>query len=859
MIKRTLDVCGALAVLLVTWPLFLVIALAIKLDSSGPAVYAQVRVGRGGRRFWLYKFRSMCVGADKGAAITGPRDSRITRVGRFLRPVRIDEWPQLFNVLKGDMSLVGPRPETPAVADTYTAEQREILNVRPGITGPTQLAWLDEQDMLPRGVNPDQHYVTYLLPLKLESDLRYVRSRTEARDLGYLIQTPFRLAQLLLSRPGSGRGRKLARLLVDLGAVMVGTGLAFLARYDGNLPAGEARTLFLGLPFVAAAYGAAFVSLRTYRAIWRYSGVEDFWLLLRACLLGGCATAAAMRLLAWPYPRTVLILAPVLAFLFMGGGRLICRTAVTAFPASAKTSKRRRVIIVGAGRTGEAIAREILSRPHLGYSLMGFVDDDPRLLGSQLHNLAVLGTTAELPELAQRLQLDEAIIAISQLSLTGARNIGDACTRAGIEFKTLPSMSQLVRGEGRLRYLRRVNPDDLIRRDALVVVPEKIAGFLRDRKIMVTGAGGSIGSELCRQLAGLGAESLLMVDRAENGLFEICTELQAGRPRPRTQLSAALADVKHVARMTELLNAFKPNLIFHAAAYKHVPILESHPAEAVLNNVVGTVRLADLARAHGVERFVFISTDKAVKPCNLMGATKRVCEMYLMAKNRRPRGGNGAADSTQFRIVRFGNVLGSAGSALPLFQRQIESGSAITITDPEVSRFFMTIQEAVALVLESATLDPEGDITVLDMGEPVRITKLADDLVTALGLPPSAVPKRFIGLRPGEKLHEVLWDDEDEVLPAHHPRIVSLRQAARPLQEMEAYVRELERLALGGDTQPLLAWVQEIVPSYQPRLETGYASIVHLDAVTKGPAHASPAEGPAPAGPVLRPAVNQRP
>jgi FlaA1/EpsC-like NDP-sugar epimerase/lipopolysaccharide/colanic/teichoic acid biosynthesis glycosyltransferase len=856
MIKRALDVFGAVAVLAVTWPVFLALAIAIRLDSPGPVFYSQPRVGLGGRRFRLYKFRSMFVGSDKGAAITGPDDSRITRVGRFMRPGRLDELPQLLNVLRGEMSFVGPRPETPAVVDMYTAEQREILTARPGITGPTQLAWLDEQDALPRGVDADQYYVTYLLPQKLESDLRYVRGRTEARDLGYLIQTPLRLGQLLLARPGLGRGRKLARLIVDLVAVAVATCLAFLARHDGSLPPGEAWTLFMGLPFVGVAYGAAFVSLRTYRGIWRYAGVEDFWLILRACLLGGCATAAAMRLLTWEYPRTVLVLAPVLAFLLMGGGRLLCRTAATAFPGIGKTSKRRRVVIVGAGRTGEAIAREILSRPHLGYELAGFVDDDPRLRGSMLHNLSVLGTTAELPDLAQRHRLDEAIIAISQLSLSGSRNIGEACTRAGIEFKTLPSMSQLVRGEGRLRYLRRVNPGELLRRDALAVVPEKIAGFLRDKKVMVTGAGGSVGSELCRQIANLGAESLLMVDRAENGLFEICTELQAGRPR--TRLSAALADVKHVARVTELFNAFRPNLIFHAAAYKHVPILESHPAEAVLNNVVGTVRLADLARAHGVERFVFISTDKAVKPSNLMGATKRVCELYLMAKNRRVGSGNGVAASTQFRVVRFGNVLGSAGSALPLFQRQIESGSPITITDPEVSRFFMTIQEAVALVLESATLDPEGDITVLDMGEPVRITKLADDLVTALGLPPSAVPKRFIGLRPGEKLHEILWDENDEVLPARHPRIFSLRQKARPLEEMEAFVRELERLALGGDIQPLLAWMQEVVPSYQPRAETGYASIVHLDSITKGPAHSTLPDG-AVLGPPLRPAVNQMP
>jgi FlaA1/EpsC-like NDP-sugar epimerase len=660
----------------------------------------------------------------------------------------------------------------------------------------------------------------------------------------------------VLARPGLGRQRKLARLLLDLAAVAVGTSLAFLARFDGNIPVSDAWMMVFGLPVAGTAYGLAFIWLRTYRALWRYAGVEDFWQLVKACLLGGCATAAAMRLLAWPYPRAVLVLAPALIFMLMGGGRLVCRT--TAFRGTGKngkTSKLRRVVIVGAGRTGEAIAREILSRPHLGYLLMGFVDDDPRLRASMLHNLPVLGTTAQLPDLARQHQLDEAIIAISQLHLSGVRSISEACVRAGIEFKTMPSVSQLVSGEG--RYLRKVNPNELLRREALSLAPDKLAAFLRDKRILVTGAGGSIGSELCRQVAGLGAEALLMVDRAENGLFEICTELQSGRPR--TRLSAALADVKHVFRMTELFASFKPNLVFHAAAYKHVPILESHPTEAVLNNIVGTVRLADLARTHGVESFVFISTDKAVKPFNLMGATKRVCELYLMALNRRRRTDHKGQSLPQFRVVRFGNVLGSAGSALPLFQRQIEAGSPITITDPEMSRFFMTIQEAVGLVLESATLEPLGDITVLDMGQPVRITKLADDLVTALGLPQSAVAKRVIGLRPGEKLHEVLWEETDEVLASPHPRIVMLRQQGRPLEEMEAFVRELERLALKGEIQPLLAWLQEIVPSYQPRAESGSASIVQFDPVAKPPAYSPQVNDLTSPPATLKPAVNQTP
>jgi len=295
--------------------------------------------------------------------------------------------------------------------------------------------------------------------------------------------------------------------------------------------------------------------------------------------------------------------------------------------------------------------------------------------------------------------------------------------------------------------------------------------------------------------------------------------------------------------MSELFTQFKPHVVFHAAAYKHVPMLEAHPTEAVLNNVVGTARLAALAAQYAVDTFVFISTDKAARPNNLMGSTKRICELYLMALDDEVRAKAHAAAS-KFRIVRFGNVLGSSGSALPVFQRQIENGGPITITDPEVSRFFMTIEEAVGLVLDSATLDLQGGIAVLDMGEPVKITTLANDLVTALGLPASAVPKQFIGLRPGEKLHEVLWDQIDEVLPSPHARIIRVKSQGPPLKDMETFVRELERLAVDGDVAQLLAKVREIVPSY---------AASNVDREAKMPLAQANGVGPAPARAYTKP------
>jgi FlaA1/EpsC-like NDP-sugar epimerase/lipopolysaccharide/colanic/teichoic acid biosynthesis glycosyltransferase len=826
MAQRVLDVVVAALTLVVLWPLFGILAVAVKLDSPGPVFHVSPRVGRAGRFFRLYKFRSMSVQAQPGASVTARQDSRITRVGRIMRPLRLDELPQLLNVLKGEMSLVGPRPETPAIVERYGAEHHPILDVRPGLTGPTQLAWLDEESRIPAGVDPTQYYVTYILPQKLQSDLRYVRTRSLRGDLRCLVQTPFALGRLVLARLRLGRLPKAARLAVDSAAVALATCLAYLLRFDGHVPTTDLPILGASVLVALAAYAVPFIWLRTYRSIWRYAGVEDFWTILRACLLGGLATGTAMYLVRSPFPRSVYILTPVLALLIMGGVRLGFRTAATSL-GRIPPAERRRVVVVGAGALGESVAREILSTPDQGYEIVGFVDDDPLLQGARLRSVPVLGTTDQLSNLARVRGIDEAIIAIPYPSLAELRRIAAECVRGGVQFKTLPSVGQLIRGEGSLRYLRKVNLDELLGRAPAFLDPEKIAGFLRERRVLVTGAGGSIGSELCRQVVSLGADSLMMVERGESGLFDICAELQA-RPT-RTRLAAALADIKHLPRMSELFENFKPDIVFHAAAYKHVPLLEEHPGEAVLNNVVGTARLARLAASHGTGAFVLVSTDKAVKPTSLMGATKRVCELYVMALNARQRALGSVEARTQFRVVRFGNVLGSAGSALPLFQQQIERGGAITITHPEMSRFFMTVQEAVALVLESVMLDQPADVLVLDMGEPVKITQLAEDLVTALGLPPSAVPKHVTGPRPGERLHEILWEDADEVGPSGHPRMVAVRHRMRPVVGIEETVEEIEQLALAGEVERSLQKITDIVPTYRPRSGIGRPSMVHLN------------------------------
>lgn len=837
LVKRLIDIVFSVAALMALFPVFLFIAAAIKFNSPGPVFYSQVRVGRRGKGFRVLKFRSMIADAEQvGPPLTRSADPRVTRLGKWLRRLKLDELPQFVNVLTGDMSLVGPRPEIPSIVERYTAEQREILDVKPGITGPTQLAWIDESEKFPVEVDAVEHYTRQFMQEKLQSDLEYVRTRSVSRDLWYLIRTPVvigRKVLAMLTRPFTLQ--TCARLSLDCLAIVAANLWAFMLRFDWSLPEKEVRHLLWGLPIVCAVYLLSFLALRTYRSIWRYAGVEDLWQIIKASAIGGGLHGFTLILLGWhSYPRSVLVLTAPLTVLFTGGIRFFVRLRTERQEIVApSTNGRRNVIIIGAGETGEVIAREILGNLSLHYNLTGFVDDDPNKLGATIHGRPVLGTIDSLPDLAKGHAIDEAINAISTANGNLMHRISDICTQTGLSFKTLPSFTQLVRGDGKLRYLRKVNADDLLPRESVSVDREAIAAFLRGKRVMVTGAGGSIGSELCRQLIGYGVQSLIMVERAENALFDISAEMK--ERSVDVAVMSALADIKHIPRMSEIFERTRPQVIFHTAAYKHVPILEGHPAEAVMNNVVGTKRLIDLAQKFSAETFVFISTDKAVNPGNLMGATKKICEMYITALShaasplyKRGVGGDfelNESDTTQFRIVRFGNVLGSAGSVVPLFQRQVENGGSISITDPHVTRFFMTIPEAVGLVLESTTLEKTGDVFVLNMGVPLKITELAHNLVTSLGLSPTEVVQEHVGLRPGEKMHEALWEESEEVLTLGHGRIFAIRQYPKSLSEIDATIDRMEHLAMVGDLVHLLQKVHEVVPSYTPPHEVSVSTL----------------------------------
>lgn len=646
-------------------------------------------------------------------------------------------------------------------------------------------------------------------------DVDRIHERLIRNNLRYPIRVLWGIGKRAVARFQCSFAQMGVRLAADCFAVALAYVGAYIVRFDWDIPARHVFYLLYGLPVTCLVYLLSFLVLKTYRSIWRYASVEDLWRIAKASALGGSLHALVVVLLGWrPYPRSILVSTTLLTPLLMGGMRLLARSRLKKQKGVPLNGGARRVLIIGAGRTGESIAREIRGGPTLDYNLIGFVDNDLRMQGATIRSLPVLGTMERLPEIAREHGVKEAIVALPSASGREMRSIVKTCARAGLEVRVLPSISQLMRGDGKTRYLRKINVDELLGREPVSLNEVGIAEFLHGKRVMVTGAGGSVGSELSRQLVSFGVQSLIMVERAENALYNISLEIK--EHSSGVAVTAALADIKHIPRMSEIFERTRPQIVFHAAAYKQVPILEDHPGEAVLNNVIGTRRLAEVAQKFGVETFVLISTDKAVRPKNLMGATKKVCEMYVTALNRVLRQSHGPGRSPRFFVVRFGNVLGSEGSVVPLFQKQIENGEPLTITDPRVSRYFMTTSEAVGLVLQTTSMACDEDVFVLNMGDPIKIDELANDLVVASGLAPSEVAKHYIGLRPGDKLHERLWDSEEQVMPSEHEKIFAARQPQRSFVDLEESINALETLAMIGDVPGLLQRIQEIIPDYAP-------------------------------------------
>jgi FlaA1/EpsC-like NDP-sugar epimerase len=598
------------------------------------------------------------------------------------------------------------------------------------------------------------------------------------------------------------------QLVFDAVLIVAAWRLTFFLRFDKATPVFYRHLLDWDVvALIVAIKLATFVLSGFYNRWWRYVSTRDMWGAARGVTVASALTY--LVLYAFPpehtsrLPRSIAAFDFLLLLAFVAGTRLLARTLIER-PPGGLVARGREVLIVGAGDAGQLMAREMQRNRQLHYTPIGFVDDDPRKRGTRIVGVRVLGTTDELVHVLRDNKPDEVLIAIPSAPGSVRHQIVEACRAESVPVKTLPGLHELIAGDLNLAgQIRPVQVEDVLGRQQVEVDLGLVSSYVKDRVVMVTGAGGSIGSEICRQLARLGAGRLVLVDKGESALFEIERELRDERDYPG--VTPALADCGDRVKMRGLFEQHRPEVVFHAAAYKHVAMLESNPAQAVANNVLGTRCLVEAAIEGGVDRFVLVSTDKAASPKNVMGRSKAVCEWIVESYALRDD------VDTRFVAVRFGNVLGSSGSVIPIFRRQIERGGPVTVRHPELTRFFMTIPEASALVIQAGAMGGRGQVYVLDMGEPVRILDLAKQMIRLSGRSEDEVPIVFTGVLPGEKIHEVLWSEGEMVGPTSHPKIMRAARATIDPDWLEECLAELERLVERGDALAVVAKLQAMI------------------------------------------------
>lgn len=593
---------------------------------------------------------------------------------------------------------------------------------------------------------------------------------------------------------------RIALFLLDALIISLAFSLAFELRFDGNLP-GQFRDVLpglMGLTLVVRLFWHALFGL--YTRVWIHASVPDL-IGIAGAVTAGTLTLQTLNLLvpAIVIPRYVLVIDWLLNMLAIGGVRLAIRLRHQLFHRFHRDQRShhhaRRVLIVGAGAAGAMVAREMLTNPNEGMIPVGFVDDDRRKTGLSISGVRVLGDRSAIPRLVKAYNVDRIVIALPSARRVDIRSIVEICRTTGVDLGILPAVHELVGGKVSVSHIRKVDIEDLLRREPIETDVKTIAGYLTNHVVMITGAGGSIGSELCRQVAAFRPARLILVGHGENSLFAIESELR--QRFPACNLTVLVADIRDRARIAGIMKAHAPDVIFHAAAHKHVPLMEANPSEAVTNNVLGTRNLIELAQANGVDRFVLVSTDKAVNPTNVMGCSKRLAELMVQAAN----GGS----STRFSAVRFGNVLGSRGSVIPVWQQQVRAGGPVTVTHPDMRRYFITIPEAVQLVVQAGAIGRGGEIFVLEMGEAVRIVDLAREFIRLSGLEPGKdIEIEITGVRPGEKLFEELATDRETVLPTQHPKILQL--CSQPIDKELVWhaVDFLAHLVEQGDEERLV-------------------------------------------------------
>lgn len=598
-------------------------------------------------------------------------------------------------------------------------------------------------------------------------------------------------------------------VLFDIIAIQLAAFLAILTRFEFRIHTIE--PLFIDTLVHYAVLNTfcsicIFAAYRMYSTLWSFASIMDFFNVVKAVLISSVFQFIGIHMLAWPIPRSFIVLYigwlgiaavfPRMMIRILRGGRRIPLQTIgkQAIP----------VMLIGAGEAGSIILQEFKNSKFVEKEIVCVIDDDPKKWGTFIHGVPVVGGRRKITQSVVRFGIQEIVLAIPTLKPHERKNIINICQQTGCKMSTLPGIYQLINCDVKVSMLRDVQIEDLLGREAVRTDLESIMSYVKDQKVMVTGGGGSIGSELCRQIADDQPKQLIIIDNYENAAYELQMEL--GRKHPELDVIVLIVSVQNRRKIREIFEQYKPDLVFHAAAHKHVPLMEHSPCEAIKNNVFGTMNVASEANRSGVKRMVLISTDKAVRPTNIMGASKRICEMVIQTYNQRSK--------TEYVAVRFGNVLGSNGSVVPLFKQQIREGGPVTVTHPDIIRYFMTIPEAVSLVLQAGAYAQGGEIFILDMGEPVKILDLAENMIRLSGLVPGEdIEIKFTGLRPGEKLYEELLIDDDNKKETANKRIFIGQPIKIDEVEFDEKMKELEKATFSEDENIRLV-VKKLVPEY---------------------------------------------
>ncbi len=821
--KRFFDLSVALFTLVLFSPVYLIACVLILKSSSGPVLLRQKRIGKGFRCFDLYNFHCERRRLPRGTVLIARNDfPQIPFLQKQALGIKFNTLPMFLNVLKGEMSLVGPRPESPPYVEQFEDEYKTILKVAPGITDlspmalkkaspPSKTSATAQNDKSEKNENARP-----TLPKEIKLAKAYVKDQSFILDLKILFTS---LSRFILSSPSffrknSGKNEKCLKddifdsrsqiiFLSHLIAILSCNYAAFLLRFDGQIPNATFDLFLKTMPIVVAVRLGLLYLCGLNRGLWRYAGLRDLLNVGWAILTSTLVIYGIAALFDWgAYPRSIYLIDSILLLVVLS----VLRSAKRIYATLIQTGVgSRRVLIVGAGNAGEMIVRNMKQDRRYDSLPVGFVDDDITKHSKRIHNIPVVGNICDIEKAVTQVHADEILIAIPSASAATMKQIIKCCKPLKRPIKTLPNLAGMIEGEISVTDIRPLDIEDLIGRAEIRIQDPEVAQHIQGKRVLITGAGGSIGSELCRQVASFQPKQLIILERNENNLYQI--EIDLLEKFPGIPLKTVLADICDIEKIDQTFFELQPQIIFHAAAYKHVPMMERNPLEAVRNNILGTYQLMTASDRHRVETFVLISTDKAVSPSSVMGATKRVAEMMVRFFDYKSR--------TKLVSVRFGNVLESNGSIVPIFRKLIKSRKPLKVTHPKVQRYFISLPEAVQLVLQSSILGEGGEVFVLDMGKPIKIIDLAKTMITLSGLTPEEdIPIQIIGLRPGEKLHEGLFEESEVIVQTRHEKIRLARNGKISL-DLPIYIDRFLMMDRRTSSEEIKSLLKELVPTCQ--------------------------------------------